>query len=66
MIYGFISEKRAKIVKKMSKEDFIIVFGMMRNILNTSIITLISKDLSTKDAIAFYQKQVNFLLKGIL
>lgn len=66
MIYGLISQKRAKIVKKMTKEEFIIVFGMMRNILNNSIITLISNDLSTKDAIAFYQKQVNFLLKGIL
>lgn len=66
MIYGLVSQKRAKIVKKMSKEEFIIVFGMMRNILNNSIITLISKDLSTKDAIHFYQTQVNFLLKGIL
>jgi len=66
MIYGFVSQKRAKIVKKMSKEEFIIVFSMMRNILNNSIITLISKDLATKDAIHFYQTQVNFLLKGIL
>jgi len=66
MIYGLISQKRAKIVKKMTKEEFIIVFGMMRNILNNSIITLISKDLSTKEGIAFYQTQVNFLLKGIL
>ena len=66
MIYGLINHKKAKIIKKMSKEEFIIVFGMMRNILNNSIITLISKDLSTKDAIAFYQTQVNFLLKGIL
>lgn len=66
MIYGLISRKRAKIIKKMSKEDFIIVFGMMRNILNNSIITLISKDLKTEEAIHFYQSQVNFLLKGIL
>lgn len=66
MIYGLISQKRAKIVKKMSKEEFVIVFSMMRNILNNSIITLISKDLDTKDAIHFYQTQVNFLLKGIL
>ena len=66
MIYGLISQKRAKIVKKMSKDEFVIVFSMMRNILNNSIITLISKDLTTKDAIHFYQTQVNFLLKGIL
>ena len=65
MIYGLINQKRAKIVKKMTKEEFVIVFGMMRNILNNSIITLISKDLDTKTAIDFYQKQVNFLLKGI-
>ncbi len=65
MIYGLINQKRAKIVKKMSKEEFVIVFGMMRNILNNSIITLISEDLDTKTAIDFYQTQVNFLLKGI-
>ncbi len=65
MIYGLINQKRGKIVKKMTKEEFIIVFGMMRNILNNSIITLISKDLDTKTAIDFYQTQVNFLLKGI-
>jgi len=66
MIYDLITQKRAKIVKKMSKDEFIIVFSMMRNILNNSIITLISKNLATKDAIHFYQTQVNFLLKGIL
>lgn len=66
LIYGLISQKKSKIIKKMSKADFIIVFGMMRNILNNSIITLISNDLDTKTAITFYQKQVNFLLKGIL
>ena len=65
MIYGLINQKRGKIVKKMTKDEFIIVFGMMRNILNNSIITLISKDLDTKTAIDFYQTQVNFLLKGI-
>lgn len=49
-----------------AKEDFLIVFEMVRNISNSVIITMISENLSKSVAKEIYKNQMDVLGKGIL
>ena len=48
-----------------SKEDFLIVFNMLRNITNNTIITMISEELSLLETKELYSKQLEVLGTGI-
>jgi len=48
-----------------SKEDFLVVFNMLRNITNNTIMTMISEDLSKLAAKELYAKQFEVLGMGI-
>ena len=48
-----------------SKEDFLIVFNMLRNIANNTIITMISEELSLLETKELYSKQLEVLGIGI-
>ena len=49
-----------------SKDDFIVVFDMLRNITNNTIMTMIIDNLSKSDTKELYIKQLLVLEKGIL
>ena len=49
-----------------SKDDFVIVFDMLRNITNNTIMTMIIEDLSKSETKELYIKQLLVLEKGIL
>ncbi len=49
-----------------SKEDFLVVFDMLRNIANNAIITMISENLSRSETRDLYKKHLDVLGKGIL
>ena len=48
-----------------SKEDFLVVFNMLRNITNNTIITMINEKLSKNDTKELYSKQLEVLGMGI-
>jgi hypothetical protein len=48
-----------------SKEDFLIVFNMLRNITNNTIMTMINEDLSKIETKNLYSKQLEVLGMGI-
>lgn len=60
MSYGF------KGYNIKSKEDFIIVFDMLRNITNNTIMTMIIDNLTKQETKELYTKQLLVLEKGIL
>ena len=49
-----------------SKDDFIVVFDMLRNIFNNTIMSMIIDDLSKSKTKELYTKQLLVLEKGIL
>ncbi|MCF7926458.1 MAG: TetR/AcrR family transcriptional regulator [Candidatus Izimaplasma sp.] len=49
-----------------TKNDFRVVFSMIRNITNSTILKYISDDLSIGSAIRLYDKKLDYLEKGIL
>lgn len=48
-----------------SKEDFLIVFDMLRSITNCSILTMIREGLSKRETIERYHRQIEVLSNGI-
>lgn len=60
MSYGF------KGYNIKSKEDFLIVFGMLRNISNNTILTMISDNLTKTQTKKLYQDQLDVFGQGIL
>ena len=59
MKYGF---KKYQI---KSKEDFLVIFDMIRSIANQTIIRMISENLSARQAIELYDEKIKILKRGI-
>ncbi len=65
-MYDSLMEYGFKGYNIKSKEDFLLVFDMVRAIANTTIITMISDKLTKQETSTLYHKRLELLEKGIL
>ena len=64
-MYDLLTQYGFKGYNIRTKEDFLIVFDLLRNITNNTIITMITDHISKVEAVELYKSQMRYLREGI-